>query len=88
MQHGILEFSADIRVFENNDPLSIPSQAYTVTSTPGEFYGGFGFILPNNLWADIEGLIEIELTQGQLANISASVSAESNGSVYTSASMA
>ena len=80
----LIDFSLDIRIYEDNDPLSSPVSMFTSSSTPGEFYNGILFLLPGGTWSDLDGLIEVEVTQGYILGASANVRAESNGFIYSS----
>ena len=81
----LIDFSLEIRLFENNDPISPPIRISTISSTPGEFFNsGYNFIILGDTWSDLEGLIEVEVTQGYILGASANVRAESNGLIYSS----
>ncbi len=80
----IVDFTIEVRVFEDVSPVAGALETYSFSSTPGTFSDFFGFILPVGTWGDLDGLVEVEVLQGQLANLGANVSITANGLIYSS----
>ena len=77
------DYILDIRLFEDNDPLSTPFATGTATD-PVAGFAFLGLNWPLNTWSDLNGLIEIEVIQGTITNPVITVIIEDNGQVYSS----
>ncbi len=77
------EYILEIRLFEDNEPLSAPFAMSTVEE-PVAGVGFLGLGWPPGTWSDLNGLIELEVLQGAITNPSFFVRVETGGVVYSS----
>lgn len=81
--NNLVDYKLAIRLFEDNDPSSIPFASATVVE-PVAGMTFLGLSWPTDTWSDLNGLIELEVIQGAITNPSFFVRIENEGTVYSS----